>query len=1826
MKIVRLMLRFQAALRSSMLLRSVSLFSLFAGCSLAQTSPSVALPAAPEYYLVTPTNTSVNSSGNVIVGESNLLLFTPTGGTGPYTLSLSSGQLPAGLSIVPSETVVGGVSTAVGPYTFTLTVTDSSSPVQTASQSYTISAVALDLSIGGTLVGGLVGQPYGIGSALPPVYARYGVPPYQWSVLAGTVPAGMTANASTPAFGAGTSLPSPTSELSGTPQTPGTFSFFLQVTDSAGNTATQTYALSVIALNPSKPDPSGGAPFGIVVGPDGNLWFTQPSPVTFKPAEVYGLESITTGGVFGNETELTAQVPGTGGNLVYPNPQSIALGPDGNFWITDNADAAIVAAKSGAAGPVVTLHSESGAPLFPTGITSGGAGGGVWFSSIEGSSPGTGVIGQINTANPGSPTLYTVPQTASYPTGIVENPLDGNAIWFTDQTGSPTDATQDAVVIGRIPVPVNAANPFALPAGCQASNTQLGVTLNECVIAATRGHVLGPLYGEAPVGPLMQVDSTGTVWFASRDQVGSISVDGSTVNVFQIPLATASTTFRINSLALGPDGAIWFIGFDAASAANDLIGRVAVSGTNSTITEFSIPEGAIDAGYPNLQAIVTGPDGALWFTDSNGPIVQFFPSLALNCSVPPVLYLNAPVPANAQCAAIGGKGPYTFSYDTTNAPQGVTISPSGVISGTPTTTGTFNIKVSDNSSPAQQANQVISIQTPPVIQLTCSFPPGTAGQPYSGFCTTMSGNPPYSYAIAPTGALAALGLTGTPVSPTPSNSNYGYSVSGTLSVTANGAPSFMIQASDSTTPVANTSAVVTVTIAITASPVSLSCNPSAQAVIGQPFQQQCFASSGTPPYTYSASGLPAGLTINPSSGIISGVAAATGQAAVTVVVSDNNNLTATQTINFSVVNAQLSLFCAFPPSANVGTAFAATCTATGGVGPYTFSVVSGTLPPGLTLNPATGAISGAPTGISTGPFSIQASDSESPAASARYVESLFVVPLQLTILSTSLPVPNGALPYAALPDVQGGTPPYLFAITSGALPGGLQLSATSGIISSVLPSGATVPGSSLSTGPYSFTLQVTDSAQPPAMATQAYSGTVSTTLLQEVINSYPLPSPSGANGITVGPDSALWFTTLDVPGGNLIGSITTVGAIDSVPSANALTKTNGSELPTGGDITPGPDGNMWMAQRDANTVGEITIGGASQSTYVPPTANSGPAQITAGPDGTLWFTEATASQIAHVAPGGAMLEFPTPTPNAYPLGISSGPGNFVFFTEALANKIGYISTDGTVSADLSIPTAGAVPTSIVLGVDYAFWFTEYGANKIGRLDFSGNFTEFPVTSTPTAITVGPDGALYFTESAGGLVGRLTIAGALNEYAVPDGNSSPTGIVAGPDGALWFTESATSTIGRLNFIFGPTVTCTLPSSPQIALSTFSATCSATQGTPPYTFSFSGTPPPGLAIDATSGVISGTLTTAGTFAFNVVATDSSIPTPLPGQQSYTFTVTPLPVGITCTTPAANLYAAYVSSAQGSYGCSATNGTPPYMFALTSGTLPAGLTLQTSTGTITGAPTAIGSFPISVQVTDSSTPTMTAGASSTLLVQYGNTTSGGGALLSLSTTPTSVDPGGVVSGVTLTPNTPLLAPLSGTVTLSFTDCECLLNTQPGYVDPAMQFVDSNGNGAGTTYNFTIPAGSSSITLPNFNVGTVAGSIAITVTADNLEQAHGVTFVPQAAPVIESGSVQFTNQTASGFDVEFVATSATRSLTSVTVTLNPAAGDQILGQTAFTLDVTTIMNTWFQSAASLPYGGSFSLTIPFQLSGEISAIASATVTVSATAGNPSQPVTGTL
>lgn len=176
--------------------------------------------------------------------------------------------------------------------------------------------------------------------------------------------------------------------------------------------------------------------------------------------------------------------------------------------------------------------------------------------------------------------------------------------------------------------------------------------------------------------------------------------------------------------------------------------------------------------------------------------------------------------------------------------------------------------------------------------------------------------------------------------------------------------------------------------------------------------------------------------------------------------------------------ADLVLTTSTLPNATTGQAYSAMLGATGGVGPYAWSLVSGALPAGLSLNASNGAITGTATTAGTASFTAQVADSQSPADTASRSLQLTVVspsypPLEIT--TTTLPNAKRNKNYSRTLAATGGLAPYAWSVVSGALPPGLALNSGTGAIS----------GRPTAIGTYALTVQARDSQSSPATDTQA---------------------------------------------------------------------------------------------------------------------------------------------------------------------------------------------------------------------------------------------------------------------------------------------------------------------------------------------------------------------------------------------------------------------------------------------------------------------------------------------------------------------------------------------------------------------------------------------------------------------------------------------------------------------------------------------------------------------------------------------------------------------
>ncbi len=233
------------------------------------------------------------------------------------------------------------------------------------------------------------------------------------------------------------------------------------------------------------------------------------------------------------------------------------------------------------------------------------------------------------------------------------------------------------------------------------------------------------------------------------------------------------------------------------------------------------------------------------------------------------------------------------------------------------------------------------------------------------------------------------------------------------------------------------------------------------------YSQTLAASGGTPPYSWSldSGALPPGLTLDAGTGAVTGTPTSAGTASFTVRVTDSLAQSDTQALAIDVaLPPSPTITTVSLPGGQVAVAYSQTLAASGGTPPYSWSLDSGALPPGLTLDAGTGAVTGAPTSAGTASFTVRVTDSL--AQSDTQALAIDVAPLPSpTITTVSLPGGQVAVGYSQTLAASGGTPPYSWSLDSGALPPGLTLDAGTGAVT----------GAPTSAGTASFTVRVTDS-------------------------------------------------------------------------------------------------------------------------------------------------------------------------------------------------------------------------------------------------------------------------------------------------------------------------------------------------------------------------------------------------------------------------------------------------------------------------------------------------------------------------------------------------------------------------------------------------------------------------------------------------------------------------------------------------------------------------------------------------------------------------------
>jgi hypothetical protein len=260
------------------------------------------------------------------------------------------------------------------------------------------------------------------------------------------------------------------------------------------------------------------------------------------------------------------------------------------------------------------------------------------------------------------------------------------------------------------------------------------------------------------------------------------------------------------------------------------------------------------------------------------------------------------------------------------------------------------------------------------------------------------------------------------------------------------------------------SATVLATVASAQSSLTILNNSFPIGAVGQTYAQALSATGGTAPYSWSATGqIPPGLAVN-SVGTISGTPRTGGTYAFTLTVVDVRQATASKALSIVISGpgpAPLTVTSTTLPASATGQSYNQTLTATGGTPPYQWSAGVG-FPSFLTLDPASGTLSGTPTAAGVYIFSVVVTDSANLSATGTVSLPVNNPPPRIT---TQSPIFGGTLgvPYVQTFQASGGNPPYTWTIVSGDA-GGLVLDPASGDLK----------GTPQTAGTFNFTIRATD--------------------------------------------------------------------------------------------------------------------------------------------------------------------------------------------------------------------------------------------------------------------------------------------------------------------------------------------------------------------------------------------------------------------------------------------------------------------------------------------------------------------------------------------------------------------------------------------------------------------------------------------------------------------------------------------------------------------------------------------------------------------------------
>ncbi len=1010
------------------------------------------LTAPPVYPPVSIVTTSLPPTDRLDPGYS-IQLQAVGGKPGAYTWSTAPASLPPGISLSPSG-LVSGSATTPGSYSFTVQAADSASPQNTAVMQYTlnVSVTPLTEQFVQPPADGVVGQPYSIAS---PLAVNGGTTPYTWTAVG--LPAGLSIAPSTGA-------------IAGTPTTanPNGSTVTVTATDTATPPESVSYSPTIRVGSPLVIAPAtlpagtigvpytyqlsasggiGGLVFGLAnpaagvsLSGSGLLTIADPQTSTISfSVSVHDQSNLgTTPGYQVQVANYTITFAGTPTiNILYvtqppnyvqgqPNPNSPV-----HIHVQDNTGAAI-------AGANVTM-SFNGTPPCAAAVLSDNA------DTLTQTTNATGdVFFTFMTINRGGVGYTLNAAVSSF--SATSNAF--NVTGYCD-TGNMNTARHNHIVLtlpnGKILITGGAVNPNSTGA---LASAELYDPVAHTFTSISSMNV-------ARVDHTMTLLSDGTVLvaggFNDNGYLNTAEIFTPGTNTFALLPATMTSARGEHTATLLADGTVLIAGGNTNSTS--LASAEIYNPTAQTFTATSQSMTAVRQLHhadllPNGKVLISGGldvnNNALASAEIYDPVAGTFTATG-SMTTARGNHASALLYTGNVLVAGGLTGPNTNLVLTATAEI---YNPS---------TGTFTPTGSMSIPRGHYAGIVLDDGT--------VFIPGSAGvgalpagtnadiyDPATGLFTT-TGN----FTQVQTGEREGVAPDGTVLLASGVNSSDAVVPNSEIFYPPTVAPGIVV-----TTPTALPTTFVNV-----------------------PFTQMIQEHGGVGNLTWALGAVPSGITLTVSSnGILTGTATHTGAFSIPVIVMDSSTPPQSTTVTFTLqVNGPLTITTTTLPEAVTVNGFPGTAppiqysaqiqTGGGTGGALTFSVTAGALPPSITLNPATGALTSSSVTDPAGPynFTIEAvSAGPPPSAATPQAFTLTVVVLMAGQTPNTLPPGTAGVAYSQSLNSVGGTPPITYHFSSGTLPPGLAITTpgATGLLS----------GTPTSAGSFAFAFQATDSSAP----------------------------------------------------------------------------------------------------------------------------------------------------------------------------------------------------------------------------------------------------------------------------------------------------------------------------------------------------------------------------------------------------------------------------------------------------------------------------------------------------------------------------------------------------------------------------------------------------------------------------------------------------------------------------------------------------------------------------------------------------------------------------